>query len=154
MQFLRSVVLCVLILTSSIGWVLAKDDKAPLTLAVYQWRPKEELLAKWQPLAAYLSVALNGREVRVSVYDETELDAALDAGQVDFLLTNPRNYIAHRTQRALTGVLATLIELDGDRPISDLGGAIVVRADDFLVKELSDLNRPLNFPPAPPATEL
>lgn len=116
-----------------------KEDKSPLTLAVYQWRPKEEQLAKWQPLATYLSGALNGREVRVSIMDETELDVALDARQVDFLLTNPRNYITHRTERALTGALATLIELDGNRPIADLAGVIAVRADEKEIKELTDL---------------
>ena len=139
MRLLRSVCCCLLVVAASLGWAFAEEGQTPLTLAVYQWRPKAELLAKWQPLATYLSQALNGREIRVTVLSETELAAALDAGQVDFLLTNPRNYIAHRTERALTGALASLIELEGKAPITDLGGTIVVNAQDQHTQTLNDL---------------
>ena len=134
---LRQFFLCALLLLP--GLLVAGEDKAALTLAVYQWRPKEELLARWQPLATYLSQALDGRPVRLLVLDDAEMERAITSRQIDFLLTNPRHYIALRFQRSLTGALASLIDGEAGQPVRDLGGAIFVRTDSEHIRQLSDL---------------
>ena len=50
------------------GAVLAAQNEPPLRLGVLAYRPKPQVTAQWQPVAAYLESALR-RRVELGVYD-------------------------------------------------------------------------------------
>jgi len=102
----------------------------PLQLGVLAYRSKEATLLRWQPLADHLQRQLGGRAVRLLALDTQEIEAALRQGALDFVFTNPRQYIEIRQDYGLSGALATLVELDPQgHPYQQVAGAVIVRAE-------------------------
>lgn len=130
----RHTVLLVLLLSALPAWAVE-----PLHLAVFAFRPKPILEARYQPLADYLSGQLGGPRVELRVLDQSEIEAGLASGEVDFVLTNPSHYIFLRSKYTLTGALATLISLENGQPSSFLGGVIITRARHQDIRTLADL---------------
>ena len=110
-----------------------------LVLGVLAVRPKPETVARWQPLADYLSRSLDGYQVRLLPLDQQELQHALEKHQLDLLFTNAADYIQLRQKNSLTGALATLADRQNSQPVSSLGGVIFTRHDRGDIVALSDL---------------
>ncbi len=111
---------------------------AGLRFGVLAFRPKAQVLLQWQPLAAHLQTAL-GRPVDLSVYDLTELEAAVAANTVDVVFTAPSHFIALKQRYGLSAALATQITRAGDRDLSVFGGVAFTRADKAAINSLGDL---------------
>jgi len=102
---------------------------APVRIGVLAFRPKPQTLARWQPLAGALRRALPDREFVVEPLTYSELDAAIAARRLDFILTNPGHYVQIRRLYGLSSPLATLAEDEGGWRASVFGGVIFTRAD-------------------------
>jgi diguanylate cyclase (GGDEF)-like protein/PAS domain S-box-containing protein len=113
-------------------------EAPPLKFAVLAFRPKTQAMAQWEPLAAYLSAALDQR-VELGVFDYSELDAAVSANEVDIVLTNPGHTIQLQLQHGLSAPLVTKVTKAGEHMLSVYGGVIFTRHDALSINALSDL---------------
>ena len=111
---------------------------ADLRFGVLAFRPKAQVLLQWQPLAAHLQTAL-GRPVALSVYDLTELEAAVANDTVDVVFTAPSHFIALKQRYGLSAALATQITRAGGRDLSVFGGVAFTRANTAAINNLGDL---------------
>jgi diguanylate cyclase (GGDEF)-like protein/PAS domain S-box-containing protein len=112
--------------------------EAGLRLGVLAFRPKEQVLRQWQPLADHLQIAL-GRPVTLSVYDPPELEASVAADSVDVVLTTPSHFIALKQRYGLSAALATQITRAGVRDLSVFGGVAFTRVDTTAINGWADL---------------
>jgi len=120
---------------------------APVRIGVLAFRPKPQTLAQWQPLAALLKRALPEREFTVAPLTYPEMNEAVAAGRVDFILTNPGHYVQIRRRFGLSSPLATLAGTEGGRRTSVFGGVIFTRAEAPAIQALADLKgRRIAFP--------
>jgi len=110
-----------------------------LVLGIFAYRPREVLEPRFQPLADYLSAALNDARIELRVLKQDEIERALAENQLDLLFTNPSHYVMVRTRFSLTGALATLISLESGQATSQLGGVIIVQNASDGVQSLADL---------------
>ncbi|MDO3377918.1 PhnD/SsuA/transferrin family substrate-binding protein [Geoalkalibacter halelectricus] len=110
-----------------------------LTFGVLAFRPAEQVEARWQPLADYLSEQLPEVRVRFKFFDYPGLDEAVRQGQIDLVFTNPAHYvlIAHREE--LSSPLVGQINLVEGTPVTGFAGVILVRAEDESPRSLADL---------------
>lgn len=110
-----------------------------ITIGVLAHRPKPETQTRFQPLVNHLSKELPDQHIRLEVYSYSELEAALTANRLDFVLTNPGHYVQLRRLNGFSGALATLIEQEGGKSISSFGGVIFTRSDRDDINELQQL---------------
>jgi len=110
-----------------------------LTLGVLAIQPKPVAQARWQPLADYLSRSLDGYTIKLLPLDQQELQQALDQNQLDLVFSNASHLVQLRHQNALTGALATLVDIQQGLPVSSLGGVIFTRSDRSDLQDLRDL---------------
>lgn len=111
----------------------------PIKIGVLAYRDKTQAMVQWQPLAQALKKAMPANDFKVEIYTLPELDVAVMAHQVDFLLTNPAHYVKLSRQNALSAPLATMIALENGQPLSVLGGVIFTRADHNNISTLADI---------------
>lgn len=109
-----------------------------VTLGVLAFRPKPEMLARWQPTADYLSSRI-GRPVKLEALDYPELERAVAGHQLDFVLTNPGHYVLMTKRNGLSSPLATLIAEQNGQALHEFGGVIVTRSDRSDINTLADL---------------
>jgi len=110
-----------------------------LRLGFLAFRPDALLIRQWQPVAKYLSQAVPGHEVQLRVLSQSEMNQALLNNELDFVLTNPSHFIQLRESSRLTGVLATLNQLENDSPVAAMGGVIVRLKERADIHQLTDL---------------
>jgi diguanylate cyclase (GGDEF)-like protein/PAS domain S-box-containing protein len=112
-----------LLAASQLAWAADLSVK----IGVLAFRPKDEMLARWQPTADYLSAKIPGKHFSVVALNYAELEQAILAKQVDFVLTNPAHYVLMLKRNGLS-TLATLVDNEGGKAVDAFGGVIVVRA--------------------------
>ncbi|WP_227539264.1 MULTISPECIES: PhnD/SsuA/transferrin family substrate-binding protein [Marinobacter] len=109
-----------------------------LTFGIFAYRPDNIIRERFEPLARYLSGEV-GSEVRLEVLSQGNMNRAVAANELDFFLTNPSHFLLIRSERSLTGVLATLVRRSGNRSTSSLGGVIFTGARHQDINSLEDL---------------
>ncbi|WP_374340852.1 EAL domain-containing protein [Azonexus sp.] len=107
-------------------------------LGILSFRDLESTRRQWTPLADYLSRQVPGHRFVVRPYFLDDLSAAVAAGQVDFVLTQPEHYVLLRSAHRLAAV-ATLAPRVGDGGTPRFGGVIVARAGRSDLRALTDL---------------
>jgi len=117
----------------------AADDRPVLTLGVFAYRPKPVMLRRFGELGVFLSERVGSHRFEVRAYTGPELQAAIEAGAVDFVLTNPVHYHVLREYGALSGSLASMVMRAGNQPIHGIGGVIVRKAERSDIATLHDL---------------
>ncbi|NGX17323.1 EAL domain-containing protein [Wenzhouxiangella sp. XN24] len=110
-----------------------------LNIGVFAYRDKAMLETRLTPVARYLGEALPRYDIRLLVLDQREIEAALLRHELDFLFTNPTHYITLREHNALSGAVATLVNLESGVPVAALGGVVVARAGRSDVVDLASL---------------
>ena len=116
------------------------NPKKTAKFAVLAFRLPAETAARWQPLIDYLNKANLGQRIELVALSQKDLEGAIREKQVDFVLTQPAHYILLTQREGLLSPLATLIEKQGDKTLSSLGGVIATRADQKDIRSLSDLS--------------
>lgn len=117
----------------------AADDRPVLTLGVFAYRPKPIMLQRFGELGGFLSERVGGHRFEVRAYTGPELQAAMEVGAVDFVLTNPVHFHVLREYGALSGSLASMVMRAGDQPLHGIGGVIVRKAERTDLASLHDL---------------
>jgi len=112
--------------------------KPVLKFGVLAFRPKEQVLEQWRPLASYLEKKLE-RNVKITPYSYSELDSAIAQNEVDVVITNPAHYILHIHRSYLSAPLVTLITRHEEHQLSVFGGVIFTRSNTSGINALSDL---------------
>jgi diguanylate cyclase (GGDEF)-like protein/PAS domain S-box-containing protein len=133
MHLFRALLAALVLITS-----LSAHAQPPLTLGVFALRPEPLVKAMWQPFADYLGAGL-GRQVRLRVLDAAAMHAAIARNELDLVLTNPTHLVELRTLSPLSGAIATQLDLQAGRAVSQFGGVILVRRDMAGLRELADL---------------
>ncbi|MBN7770181.1 diguanylate cyclase [Marinobacter daepoensis] len=129
-------VLAALMLLCSVA-VGAKPQEA-ITLGVYAYRLDTLIYERYQPLADYLS-RKTGMQVKLRALSQDDMNRALAANRIDFFLTNPSHFLVVRSERSLTGALATLLKQGQGEATGSIGGVILTRSERDDINTLQDL---------------
>jgi two-component system sensor histidine kinase TtrS len=116
----------------------ARGD-AVARIGVLAYRGNEAAMVEWQPLASYLSQSIEGWRFELVPVTLSSVQGEIEAGRIDFLITNPGHYIALAAEHDLS-VIATRerwAEISHSH-LSRFGTAIIV-ARDSPVASLNDL---------------
>jgi diguanylate cyclase (GGDEF)-like protein/PAS domain S-box-containing protein len=108
-------------------------------IGILAFRPKAEMLQKWQPLEKVLQHAIPNHRFHITTYGYPELEQAVADKRVDFVLTNPAHFILLSRRLGVSAPLATLIIEDNGVPLSSFGGVVFTQAGRKDLKELADL---------------
>lgn len=145
----KPILLCVLVasfLLSTTSWaentsenrVTAKQQK-PYTFAILSFRAKETSRKRWQPLIDHLQQQLPNVPLQLRVYFYDELNLAVNNQEVDFVLTQPANYVLLAYRNQLSSPLASLINLEGSFATDKFGGVIFTRANNHQINDIQQL---------------
>ncbi len=111
----------------------------PVKIGVQAFRAKAQVLAQWQPLAVALKHAIPERDFIIEPLTNEEMGNAVATRQVDFVLTNPSNYVVISKRSGLSSPLATLADEDHGREVTVFGGIIFCRAGQEKISSLTDI---------------
>lgn len=132
LMFLATVFLAVVFVTRG----LASSNE--LTVGVLAIRGDETCIQMWAPTIHYLTDEIEGHTFYLVPLDLDEMSGALEQRKVDFVLTNPGNYVELERRFDVTR-LATLRNLRHGKPYTRFGAVIFVRADRDDIHTISDL---------------
>lgn len=132
------VMLCLMGLLHPAAIVGAKEIQ-PLNFGVLRQHSQPQRHSAWRVLAEYLSRQLPGCRVQVRVLESREMFAALQRQQLDFVLTDPSQYIFLKEKNGLSAPLATMVRMEGSRPLNRVGGVIFARSNRDDIGELVDV---------------
>lgn len=98
----------------------------------------ETMSSQWAPLLDHLATARPDYKPVLVQFDHAALRAAVAAGAVDFVITNPGHYVALEMDLGISRI-ATLDSVQAPSPMRAVGSAVIVRADRQDLKSLADL---------------
>lgn len=112
--------------------------KSPIRIGVLVNRDRDRTLTTWQPTADYLSHELSDYQFEVVPLDFHEIETAVAANCIEFIITSPGIYVEFET---LYGVnrLATLKRVRLGQVCTLFGGVIFCNADRHDIQHLQDL---------------
>lgn len=111
----------------------------PYTFAVLSFKDKQDSRKRWQPLIDHLQLQLPNIPLQLGVYYYDELNAAVNNQDVDFVLTQPANYVLLTYRNQLSSPLASIINLEGSMATDKFGGVIFTRANNHQINDVSQL---------------
>lgn len=111
----------------------------PVKIGVLAFRAKPQTLAQWQPLALALKRAIPERDFIIEALSNEEMENAVASRQLDFVLTNPGNYVVMSKRSGLSSPLASLSEEINGRAVNVFGGTIFCRSSQEHINTLADL---------------
>lgn len=107
-------------------------------IGVLAFSGKADTLKRWQPTAAALEQALPGTSMEVLPLTYDELNDAVRARQLEFVLTNPEHYVVLSAQHGLRA-LATVNSLAAGKVVDRLGSVIFAKAERQDIQTLQDV---------------
>ena len=114
-----------------------------LYIGILAYRPKAQVETQWQALVPYLDqhfkTYFHTEHFKLKVYDYQELETAIQRREIDFIITNPANYILLEHRLGLTQPLAGLVAEYQGIPMRGFGGAMLIKADRNDLKTLNDI---------------
>lgn len=120
-----------------------------LRLGMFAYRPPAVMAEKYDALGTYLSAALPNHRVEMVYLSQDQLDRAVAEKRVDFVFTNPSDFVRLRYHHTLSGALATLQVRERDQATALLGGVILVPAESASISKLHDIRgKRIAFPGA------
>jgi len=117
---------------------LASPARAEVTIGVFAYQGERAAMSDWSPMVAALNRDLPGHGFRLESFDADGLQAALAAGRVDLVITNPGYYVTLETAFGLSRI-ATLQSRNAARDGAALGSVVLTRADRRDLSTLADL---------------
>jgi two-component system sensor histidine kinase TtrS len=109
-----------------------------VSVGVLAHRGVDTAIEVWSPTISYLAEQITGREFRLLPLDLHEMSAALERDELDFILTNPGNYVELEAGFGITRI-ATLKNLRHGKPSKTFGAVIFTRNGRDDIHALSDL---------------
>ncbi len=116
----------------------ARANDTQVRIGVLAYRGGDSALKWWSPTAEYLSENIPGYSFTLVPMGLLETKTAVQSKVIDFLLTNPGNFVELQATHNLKP-LATLRNLRQGKPYTQFGAVIFIRADRDDIKTLSDL---------------
>ena len=116
----------------------ASAEPRTVRIAVLAFLDTETMDNQWAPLLVHLATALPGYTPVLVQLDQAALQAAVAAQSVDFVITNPGNYVALEMEFGISRI-ATLDTAQAPSPMRAVGSAVIVRADRQDLRSLADL---------------
>jgi two-component system sensor histidine kinase TtrS len=120
------------------GTSAADPANVPVAVGVLAYRGNEIARLMWEQTTDYLTAALPGYDFRLVPLDLHEIQDALKHGNIDFILTNPGNYVEIEAQYGITRI-ATLKNVRQGHVCKEFGAVIFTRADRDDIRDLRDL---------------
>lgn len=139
MNIRRFAVALVFLFATEFVAVAPASAEETLTFGIFAYRPDHVLQQRYQPLTEYLSRE-TGIRIELEILNQENMSRAIAANRLDFFLTNPSHFLLIRSERSLTGVLATLVRRSGESSTASLGGVIFTKAGRDDIKDLADLH--------------
>lgn len=133
----RPAILIASVLFSLLAMVGAQAAET-VRIGVLAKRGEEQTLVRWQPVADYLSHEIPPYHFILKPLDFVEINQAVAAGKVDFVLANPAIYVELESRYGV-GRIATMRNRNGHRGYTVFGGVIFTRAENSAVKRIKDL---------------
>ncbi len=112
--------------------------QADIRIGVLDFLGAEATVGEWSPLVHHLEQSLPGHQVSLLQLDHARMRAAVIAGELDFIITNPGHYVELEAELGASRIL-TLDSGGGRSPERALGSAVIVRAERSGLNALSDL---------------
>jgi two-component system sensor histidine kinase TtrS len=116
----------------------ARDTVNDVVIGVLAHRGDAACIRKWTPTIDYLDEAIPGSDFRLLPLDLQEMSVALEQNALDFILTNPGNYVDLERKFGISRI-TTLKNLNFGNPYTVFGAVIFTRADRGDIRELQDL---------------
>ncbi len=138
MSILRLTTLLFVLTVAELTAIAPAHADETLTLGVFAYRPDSVLQDRYQPLTDYLSRE-TGIQIELEILNQENMSRAIAANRLDFFLTNPSHFLLIRSERSLTGVLATLVRRSGESSTASLGGVIFTKAERDEIQDLADI---------------
>ncbi|WP_305966362.1 diguanylate cyclase domain-containing protein [Marinobacter salsuginis] len=139
MNIRRFAVALVFLFATEFVAVAPASAEETLTFGIFAYRPDHVLQQRYQPLTEYLSRE-TGIRIELEILNQENMSRAIAANRLDFFLTNPSHFLLIRSERSLTGVLATLVRRSGESSTASLGGVIFTKAGRDDIEDLADLH--------------
>lgn len=128
----------VLILISLLSvTLLCQANSQEIKVGVLAFRGDEKALQRWQPTFDYLEAAIPGTHFIILPMTLSELDNAVIQQSIDFVITNPGQYVRVGTKFGMSW-LATLKSRRHNESKQVIGSALVVKVNSPY-KKLNDL---------------
>jgi len=128
------VYLCALLLILWPGFVSADE----LRIGVLAWFGTQTAESQWHALSMALQQQFPTVWVRMSYHDMAGLEAALAAGDLDFIITNPGHYVALEARHGATRIATQKIDPSRDSEHA-VGSAVIVPTGRTDLATLDDL---------------
>lgn len=135
----------IIILSAACSWyaapALAKagnPEAQTVRIGVLAFRGASKAHQRWDHVANYLSQQISGHQFSIDTFDLIGMDEAVRQKQIDFVLTNPGNYVRLESLFGATRI-TTLSNLYHGKPYTLYGAVILTRADNKDIRELPDL---------------
>ena len=125
--------LVLLLCMGSVSWA-----ESVVKIGVLSFESKPDTASRWQPTANYLSASLPLQHFSFVPLSYDELNTAVKAGEVDFVLTNPEHYVVLRNVFRLSPML-TLNTLVDKKASRTFGGVIFTRQESTDILQLGDV---------------
>lgn len=103
------------------GYAQSRDVR----IGVLAYRGEQRALDRWQPTADYLTQTIPSVNFTIEPLTLEGVAAALEEGRIDFLFTNPGNYVAHADHYELAPIATVKTDLAGKRETGNRFGAVI-----------------------------
>ena len=113
-------------------------EEGEIRVGVLDFLGSEATVSEWSPMLRHLEASLPGHSVRLARLDHAGMRAAVAAGELDFIVTNPGHYVELEAEFGASRIL-TLVAGHGRSPTRALGSTMLVRADRKDLRALVDL---------------
>ena len=139
------IVLQRLLLFHLLFWVflpVSLADNAPvignIKIGVLAFRGPQHAINKWNPTVSYLGEVLPEYLFQIVPLDLENLEQATRNGEVDFIITNPGNYVSLETAYGASRI-ATLQNSHRDTTYTRYGAVIISKKSRIDIRSLADL---------------
>ena len=124
-------------------------QKQVLKFGDFAYKGVEATEQEFMPIVQRLNTKLMDAKIELKVLELEDITQGIEARTLDFVATNPTQFLQARYRFEVTGALATLVRNHPVTPLTSLAGVILVRADNSSINSLTDLKERSVAAPGP-----
>ena len=114
------------------------EEPAVIRIGVLAPRGKERAIERWTPTADYLTDRIDDYQFEIVPADLDELTEIIRDGHIQFVLTNPGNYVFLESRFGASRI-ATKQTRELNQTLVRYGAVIITRANNHAIRKLEDL---------------
>jgi len=116
----------------------ADEEDKIVQIGVLSYRGDEKAINRWSATVDYLTKNIPGYRFQLQPLDLSEMSKAVAQDQVQFILTNPGNYVELESRYGISRI-ATMQSLRSGNISTRFGAVIISKASNSSIKTLEDL---------------